>query len=140
MSVFKIESVKDNPNDYYSKVITVSFMYTKDTSIYAFRITTALNHCCGLNGVEGIGDMELLLENWGDFIALLQNLQEETKKLGNAVLWPTKIFQITQGTSYGDHYGKQLLAKKGVTKVATFKNHAHHPHGDINLYLLDLSQ
>lgn len=140
MSVFKIESVKDNPNDAYSKVVSVNLMLDKDTEIYAFRIITALNHCCGLNGVEGIGNMEFLLKNWEDFIALLQNLQEETKKLGNTVFWPTKIFQITQGTSYGDQWGKQLLAKKGVTKVATFKNHAHFPHGDINLYLLDLSQ
>lgn len=140
MSVFKIVSVKDNPNDAYSKVITVSFMFAPGTSIYAFRITTALNHCCGLNGVEGIGNMTLLLQHWEDFIALLQNLKKETEKHGNEIFWPTKIFQITQGTSYGDHYGKQLLAKKGVTKVATFKNHAHLPHGDINLYLLDLSQ
>lgn len=140
MSVFKIESVKDNPNDTYSKVITVNFMYDKDTSIYAFKITTALNHCCGLNGVEGIGNMDFLLQNWEDFTTLLQNLKEETKNHGNEIFWPTKIFQITQGTSYGDQWGKQLLAKKGVTRVATFKNHAHHPYGDIYLYLLDLSQ
>jgi hypothetical protein len=140
MSVFKIESVKDNPNDHYSKVITVNFMYDTGTPIYAFKITTALNHCCGLNGVEGIGNMEFLLKNWEDFTNLLENLQEEIKSFGKKLYWPTKIFQITQGTSYGDQWGKQLLAQKGVTKVATFKNHAHYPHGDINLYLLDLSQ
>lgn len=140
MSVFKIESVKDNPNDSYSKVITVNFMYDKDTPIYAFKITTALNHCCGLNGVEGIGNIELLLKYWEDFTTLLQNLKEETRIHGNEIFWPTKIFQITQGSSYGDKWGKQLLAKKGITKVATFKNHAHHPYSDIHLYLLDLSQ
>lgn len=140
MSVFKIVSVKDNPNDAYSKVITVNFMYDTDTPIYAFKITTALNHCCGLNGVEGIGNMAWLLQHWEDFTTLLQNLQEETKNRGNEIFWPTKIFQITQGTTYGDQWGKQLLAQKGVTKVATFKNHAHVPYGDINLYLLDLSE
>lgn len=139
MSVFKIESVKDNPNDSYSKVVEIHYQHDETTGWFVCRVVTALNHCCGLNSIESVGCWATLLANWEDFVTLLKNLKEEVPSFGKELYWPTKIFQFTLGR-YNSTYFQEVLSKKGVNLITTFKNHAHAPYSDINLYLLDLSQ